>query len=170
MSKEVGEFMLFYRKERSKFPIPTPKRDIQPFLPTFDENVTYICEALNHTDDLKVKEITFRKNKGTFLYLQTMADKNEIERSFLHPLKEANKVDDLQEVIVNVDFKISINLKEAVNKLLEGNCVVLVEDIEKMYIFNTPQQNDREFQEPENEKVARGSHQGFIEDLDSNIN
>jgi len=33
-----------------------------------------------------------------------------------------------------------------------------------------PPKKDRDVQEPENEKVIRGSHQGFIENLDSNIN
>src|SRR5699024_8731866 len=40
----------------------------------------------------------------------------------------------------------------------------------KCYLLNNPQSTHRSPDEPENEKAIRGSHKGFIEDLDSNVN
>src|SRR5699024_1650331 len=107
---------------------------------------------------------------GKIIYLETMADPKLIEQSFLNPLREANKNKQLTEIITNIDLNITSNFNEIISGLLQGSCAFIITGDKEAFLFNTPQQHDRSPEEPENEKIVRGSHQGFVESLDININ
>ena len=162
--------MLFLGKNKSNSSVNDNKQKTQPPFSTLDKNITFICNAFNDTNDFKMNSIIFQGKKGKVIYLETITDTEKIEQNVFIPLTKASEKDQLKDMIVNVDFEISMDLKDTINALLKGSCALLFEDEKRTYLFNVPQKNDRDVQEPENEKVIRGSHQGFIENLDSNIN
>ncbi|MEI3613699.1 spore germination protein [Pseudogracilibacillus sp. SO30301A] len=160
--------MSFFKKNKG---MPSfVNKGINPLFPSLEDNIKYICEAFNNTDDLKMRKVTFHEKQGKLFYLEAMTDPKIIEHSFLIPLTEADECDDLRNVITNVGFNTSTNLNDAVSALLMGSCALVLEGEKETYLFNTPQMNTRAPDEPENEKVVRGSHLGFVESLDINMN
>ncbi|WP_144460411.1 spore germination protein [Siminovitchia fortis] len=166
--------MSFFKKRKGK-PLITShnhnkEEDPQKLFPSIEDNIKYICDAFYNTDDLKMRDVTFHEQHGKLIYLETMADEKEIQRSFLVPLAEAEKGKSIKDLITSTESNISTRLNEVVSALLTGNCALFFEGAPDVFLFNTFQVNVRTPEEPDNEKVVRGSHEGFVEKLDVNIN
>lgn len=56
-----------------------------------------------------------------------------------------------------------------IEALLEGRSVLLIDGEEMIYLLDTGSIIKRDTSEPMNEKVVRGSHEGFVEDLGTNV-
>ena len=63
-----------------------------------------------------------------------------------------------------------MDLNEAVNKLLNSYCVLLLPCQKELICIETKSTYYRSVTEPQNEKVIRGAHDGFVESLQVNIN
>lgn len=146
------------------------EQDIKPLFSSIKQNLTYICDAFNNTDDLKVREISVNRKSGIIIFLETMADSEKIEQNLLIPLAKSKRNEDLDEIIGNVDLNMSNNLNDIITNMLSGNCTLLFEDEKEAFLFNVAQENERSPEEPDNEKIVRGSHLGFVESLDINLN
>lgn len=168
---EVGYPIMFsLKKDKSKQLKMTSSEPGKKMLSTMDENISYICNKLNHSDDLKIKKISFHNKKGYVIYLDTMADKKDIEETLIAPLKQSNKNKDLKDIITNVDLEITKDLGDVITELLQGGCAFLIENRQLIYILNLPQMSSRDPDEPTIERAVRGSHQGFVEGLNKNLN
>src|SRR5699024_3040273 len=77
---------------------------------------------------------------------------------------------DLLDVMDNLELKTTTDLTEIISLLLEGYCVLMFEGEEEAFLVQTTKQNNSSTDEPENEKVVRGSHQEFVESIDINRN
>lgn len=138
-------------------------------LPVLEENITYIRKAFVKTDDLYIREILLANKRGVLIFLETMAETETIERTLLIPLKKSKRKQNIDNLITNVEKSKTNVLKEVVTELINGACVLLLEGELNGYVFQTPKEHLRSPEEPENEKIVRGSHQGFIESLDVNL-
>lgn len=120
--------MSLFKKRKGK-PLKTSENDekeIQTLFPFLEENINYICEAFGNTDDLKTRNVTFNGRNGKLIYLETMADAKEIQKSFLIPLAEAEEGKDIKDLITSVESNISTRLNEAVSALLSGSCALFL--------------------------------------------
>ncbi|VEF48291.1 GerA spore germination protein [Bacillus freudenreichii] len=164
--------MSFFKKNKGKPLKVTGYKGIEgkTLFPLLEDNIHYICKAFYNTHDLKIRQVNFRGKQGKLVYLETMADTKEIQRSFLIPLTESGEDQTIEDLITSVELNVSSSLSEAVSELLTGCCALFFEGETKCYLFNTLQVNVRTPEEPENEKVVRGSHEGFVEKLNVNLN
>lgn len=137
---------------------------------SLEDNIKYIRNTFSYTDDLQIREIIHAKHKGVLIYLETMADAEIIERTFLVPLAMNRKRKDPTKLISNVELATSDDLNKAVKEIMNGACVYFQEDKLESFIFQSQINQSRSPEEPENEKIVRGSHQGFVEGLEANIN
>ncbi|MCJ7843006.1 spore germination protein [Lederbergia sp. NSJ-179] len=137
---------------------------------TIEENQQYICKALFNTDDLKTREVTYKEVPGIIIYLETLVDTEIFQQSFLHPLSEAVDQQNVEELITNPEFSKTKDLNKIVSSLLKGDCALFFQGGTECFLFNCLQVNPRTPEEPDNEKVVRGAHTGFIENLDVNLN
>lgn len=60
-------------------------------------------------------------------------------------------------------------MKEITSRLLNGNCVLLKRGTDLLLVFEAAAFESRSIKEPASEGVIRGSHDGFIESLSTNI-
>ncbi len=88
-----------------------------------------------------------------------------MQRYIFTPLREMDG--DIQKI---KDREESDDLNKAVSALLEGKSVYIIEGNATCYFFNVQQNVTRAIMEPMNEKVIKGSHDGFNEDIKQNIN
>ncbi|MBS4219380.1 spore germination protein [Bacillus sp. FJAT-49711] len=157
--------MSFFKKKN--------KNDVKKetfMFPTIDENVLYFRDALYNTDDLKTRTIRFNGIPGVIIYLETIANSEELQRSLLIPLSQANTEQSIDTIITSSQFSKTSNMNIAVTTILKGNSVLFFEHGTEFYILNTLQLHSRSPEEPENEKIVRGSHEGFVGNLKINLN
>lgn len=137
---------------------------------TIEENQQYICKALFNTDDLKTREVTYKEVPGIIIYLETLVDTEIFQQSFLLPLSEAVDQQNVEELITNPKFSKTNDLNKIVSSLLKGDCALFFQGGTECFLFNCLQVNPRTPEEPDNEKVVRGAHTGFVENLNVNLN
>lgn len=137
---------------------------------TIEENQQFICKALFNTDDLKTREVTYKEVPGIIIYLETLVDTEIFQQSFLLPLSEAVDQQNVEELITNPEFSKTNDLNKIVSSLLKGDCALFFQGGTECFLFNCLQVNPRTPEEPDNEKVVRGAHTGFVENLNVNLN
>ncbi|MGX6445098.1 spore germination protein [Neobacillus sp. K501] len=136
-------------------------------LHSLDENISYFKQTFSSSDDLIIKEIYIRNRRGTVIFLDTMADKDKIQNNILKPVMEADGVS--FENVLQSTFQKSDNLIKAEKALLNGSCILIFDGLPEFYMLDVAISKDRTVTEPSNEQVIQGSHEGFIENLMTNL-
>ncbi len=136
----------------------------QPSSGNLKDDVNYIMNELHQTADLKVRAL--KKGKAALIYLESLSDQEKIQENIFVPL-ELGKYDDIYEI---PNSKVTENLEEAIITLIRGHALYLEEGRKKVNQFNVTSSYNRSVDEPANEKIVRGSHDGFVENILININ
>ncbi|PES07876.1 spore germination protein, partial [Bacillus anthracis] len=133
---------------------------------SLSENRAYIKQQLLDTSDLCIQELCRYGTHMMICYLETTSDYKVIQNTILTPLANETQLSTLLETIHIQKTK---NLNEAVDLLLKGHTMLYVEGEQTIYMSQTATSFHRSPDEPQNEKVIRGSHEGFIEDMQTNL-
>ncbi|PEF41507.1 spore germination protein [Bacillus wiedmannii] len=156
--------------KKTKNRIRQPKSfPYQPPYATSEENTKYIQRSLNHTNDLKIIELPLQKETGILLYLETVADADTIQKEIMNPLME-HKQAPIDTVISTVKFQKTNDLNQVIPLLLKGISIIYLDKGTTFYLLPTVKTINRTPDEPINEKTIRGSHAGFIENINTNLN
>jgi spore germination protein KA len=148
----------------------TSHTDSQPYTKvsnTIDENTSFIKQTFFNSDDLSINPLKIRDIHGILVYLETMADKEKIQKNILKPVMEAEAP--LLNDVLKSTFQRSDNLNKAQQELLNGACILLFDGISECYLLDVSLSKDRAIMEPSNEQVIQGSHEGFVENLLTNL-
>lgn len=165
--QEGGVVMGFF-KQRKNQPVQEKviREDKMPphrSTASLEKNIQYLQNELRNSTDLKIRLLP--GNKQALVYIDDITDSDKMQRYIFEPLLKTDgniaKVKDREE---------SDDLNKAITALLEGKAVYLVEGDSALYFFNVQQNVVRAIDEPMNEKVIKGSHDGFNEDIKQNIN
>ncbi len=159
----------FFKKNKTQKQSEALNDVMKTILPTPEENVEYIKNAFFYTDDMISSNITWDGNPGIVIYLETMIDTEYFLTNFWNPLTKAHKKR-VVDIIDGPESSYSNDLSHIVKSLLSGHCALFLQGRNECILFNCVQANHRSPDEPENEKAIRGSHKGFVENLDLNIN
>ncbi|NHC42086.1 spore germination protein [Bacillus sp. MM2020_1] len=155
------------------------KRDIQPValnqdsisfkevFHTIDENISFFKHTFSDSADLMIKELHERNNRGILVFLDTMVDKDKIQRDIVKPMLEAEGAQ--FERVLPSNFLKSDNLFKAQEALLNGSCIMFLDGAKEFYMVEVGLSKERTIMEPSNEQVIQGSHEGFIENLSTNL-
>ncbi|MGG1398107.1 spore germination protein [Bacillus salipaludis] len=155
------------------------KRDIQPVASsqdsssfkevfhTIDENISFFKQTFSDSADLMIRELNEKNTRGSLVFLDTMADKDKIQRDIVKPLMESERAQ--SDSVVYSNFPKSDNLFKAQVALLNGFCILLLDGVKEFYMVEVGLSKDRSIIEPSNEQVIQGSHEGFIENLSTNL-
>ncbi|WP_083270719.1 spore germination protein [Bacillus marinisedimentorum] len=136
---------------------------------SLEANIDFIQSSLNYTQDFKRRDLDFNGLPCTVLYLDTLVDLDAIEKFIITPLLE-KKSGDLKDILPAPHLEMENDLSKAVNMMVGGAAVLLMEGIETFAIIKHHKPQDRSIQEPGNEYIVRGSHLGFNENMNTNIN
>lgn len=142
---------------------------------TLSEKISVIKAIFGESSDFIVRRLgNDEQAKIAILYFDTLADKQFIEEFVVKEYKEylqANKGRVVDQNVSNLfpsQLKI-FSVKEAIEHLLEGNSVILIENIEEGFVAMTEGGERRGVSEPVNTALVRGSHEAFNESLNTNI-
>ncbi len=134
-----------------------------------EANIDYIQSSLNYTQDFKRRDLVFNGLPCTAIYLDTLVDIEGVEKFIITPLLD-KKNGDLKDILPVPHLEMESDLSKAAEMMAGGVVVILMEGIETFAIIKQRRSVDRSIQEPSNEYVVRGSHIGFIENLQTNLN
>ncbi|MCM3597567.1 spore germination protein [Metabacillus idriensis] len=168
-------FSLFKKKKQSKQKAQQPKNTAPPKdtnIPVsshFNVNIAKILTHLDHTDDLGQRKIMFKGKQGLLLYFVPLMKSDKINQDIIAPLQHAES-EVVEDVVAIASISKTKDIHEAIHFLCKGKCLLLLEDLDCIYAFDSAIHEARSVEQTQNEKVVRGSHEGFTENMDINLN
>lgn len=130
--------------------------------------IAQIHEHLSHTEDLKIQMHVFNNQACALLYLEALVNIELIQTSIIKPLLESNS-GDIERFVNSIEVAKSSNVVQIGKSLLDGFCVAVMGNDSAAVMMPVAQSQGRSIEEPRTEQIIKGSHEGFIESLSTNI-
>lgn len=145
--------------------------------------IDYFNKYLGEDEDFIVRRFhVFGQYPAAILYFSNMVDKDMINTDILKPLMyipshlegkkiEMHKLEEilLYETLYHSGGTLEKQLSQAVEAILRGETVALIEGVDQAILIRTRKVEKRGIEQPPTEQVIRGSREGFIEQLGINI-
>ncbi|OAT83845.1 spore gernimation protein GerK [Bacillus sp. MKU004] len=155
----------FDKKNKRKLKQLIPAEEGQTF--PVDERIEKIKTGLYNTDDLKIRELTFNEKSLFVLFVDSVIDNKNLQTYVIQPINEKRE-GKLENVVSANSIIEASDIEEALSAMVDGHCLILIDGAKDMHLISMPKV-DQNIKEPMNEKVIRGSHQGFNESITKNI-
>lgn len=146
---------------------------------SLDDRLEWFRQQLNHCSDVVFHCFVIGQNKHcAIVYIRGMVNQELFQEHVLDPIMSADFSTSETEFIHNIlDMKhlsisscsIVTDLQEAVQNILEGQFLLLIDSESRMMVFPFTSFEKRSVGEPQNEVVIRGPREAFVEDIHTNI-
>jgi spore germination protein len=138
--------------------------------PRIDENYTYLKDLLEGNSDIVYRKFNIGKWRAVLVYIDGMGDKNLLNNFVMEPLmSDACKIGEIEEVKDRIlavsDMREVDKLNEAVNAMLSGDTMLLLDGVEFCYVIASRAWPARGVGDPSSETVIRGAREGFTETI-----
>lgn len=139
-----------------------------------DKNLAIFKSIFSVPDnsDIKIRELTIRAlNRRAFvIYISTMTDVDQIQRSIVAPLIENGQRGNKIENIVSFPIeKTTSNIGLLTECITSGITVLFVDGDHQCYEFETSNVSGRGIEKSDNEVIVRGAKEAFNEKLADNM-
>ncbi|MCR4431600.1 MAG: spore germination protein [Tepidanaerobacteraceae bacterium] len=158
------------------------KEKVSPFSGNLSRDLEEVKSVLGFSKDLIIKEFFIearQKIKAAILMIDGMIDKKDVDEQILRPLilnPCLSKIDERADsqdlaayieynVLTAADIKKTPSMEAAVDGILSGDTVLLLDGFPKAFIISTRGWETRSISEPETDPVVRGPREGFVETL-----
>ncbi|PKM73000.1 MAG: spore germination protein [Firmicutes bacterium HGW-Firmicutes-16] len=153
-----------------------PKESSDELSEDLEANIQLIQGIIVESNDLNIRRFVIgKKVKAAIIYIDGLVDKTLVNETILKPLMYHSEMDSPPETVDidyvesellfvgGIDSKQKVN--EAVNKILSGDTVFLMDGAAKALIIALRGWKMRGIEEPETEATVRGPREGFTETL-----
>ncbi|WP_134685017.1 spore germination protein [Brevibacillus migulae] len=154
----------------------------QVFSSQLKENLALLAARFQGAQDFTIREFDcFGKFPACVLYLSSLVDKEMIASHVVKPLMYAPNHMPMQQdsfqqakplirqVLFDADGKAENQVSIALDLLLRGSAVILLDGMTEAIIVNVQKVEKRGIEQPKSEQVIRGPRDGFIEHLQTNL-
>lgn len=148
------------------------KKKLSPIL---QQNVSDIKANLGNSPDLVLREMDLGRNEAVKLalvYINGLADKESFFRLMESLLVHTGEVDPntINKLVITIgDKREENNLHGVLQALVSGDTVLLIDGSPLALVVSTKGWKHRAISEPKTQTVVRGPHEGFTEDIETNI-
>lgn len=138
----------------------------------FKTKVDEISSVFSDCPDLiKRLVILNSQKKGYFFYFQGLGNTELIQNDFINSILKLDKItrENIENSIPTAKIKFLNNINDIIKEISSGYTIFIGEDLNFSVACELKGYDKRSISEPEVEKNVRGSHEGFIEDLNTNV-
>jgi hypothetical protein len=147
-----------------------------PLSSSLMENIEHLKIVFKACEDLVFHFTDLDNQSGCLVYLSEMVS-NQAMFEMEQGLSSFSETPDLKESLPSFilkRFPMSCGLvlnhnQSIIEQILEGNTILLIDGLEKAFVFRSSNNEGRNIQTPLTERTVRGSREGFVEDLQKNI-
>lgn len=137
-------------------------------------DLKFIQERLKDCPDIIQRKVYINdKYEAYFIYIDTIVDKDIIQRDFIRPIvsmnfKQLSNGIDIQNIPCS-ETALLYDSNTIMDSIIGGNTIFICERLKFAVSCKNFGFEKREIEEPITEKNIRGPHEGFIEVLDTNL-
>jgi len=124
------------------------------------------------SDDVEFLSFNVKDNKAVLIFLKDTTDKNALGELVIKPLENlpsGYQEKDLENAFLYPEKKKITSIHQAVDEIVDGNAVLLVDDLGLGFAFGLKKFPIRAITEPPTSAVIKGPREGFVESLPINI-
>ncbi|MBO7745830.1 spore germination protein [Paenibacillus sp. MWE-103] len=125
-------------------------------------------QHFSDTEDLRFQQLIVHGQSCALSYLQPLIKPEIIQSTIMERLQDSG-ADGIEQLRVSFDARMSTDLHRIGACLLEGFCVLVMENESAALMLPAAQSHNRTIEEPKGEQIIKGSHVGFVESLETNI-
>lgn len=154
--------------------VPAPDDEMFVFTPELSQNVTLLRTVFRDCNDIKFRFFKIAGRQALLVSLDGMTDIKKLENNILKPLMAITTA--------NIDFKklieeqlsivapsIETNANTAIEAVMSGNAIIMIDGMLEMLSFATTKHVKRSISLPAIEENVRGPQDAFNETLADNI-
>ena len=143
-----------------------------------DENLKYFADAFDGSLDYICREFHISGTRAAIVTMEGLVNKQTLAQSVMNPITHAaileqdpvKKFDYLKDFVLStVDQQEVVDYKTALNLLMSGFALLLVDGCLRILAIGVQGFSLRSISEPKSEVVQRGSREGFVESLQVNV-
>ena len=146
-----------------------------------EDNIKIIQDTFLYSSDLNIKIFFLgMDNKKAFIVnIEGLYDKKIVNENVLAPLlqdfkdklsSEEINIENINNYVTNAgNVEILNTMEEVIDNILTGNTMLFIEGENKALSIYAKSREHRNIDMPQTENTVRGSHEGFIEALNTNI-
>lgn len=147
-----------------------------------NENITLITNSIGPSNTANIKNFFIGKDEkidAVIIYIDSLVDKDSISKDILMPLmihvnesfiEKKNPCEYIAKGYITVAYhKIERDINKISDAIKSGCTVLLIDGIDEAILADTKNREFRAISEPPNETTIKGNHEGFIENLETNI-
>jgi len=139
------------------------------FSSNLEENIETFKKALSNPSDLNTRNITIFDLQATVVFIDTMSDRMDVQKVIDDLIKSKLPL----EQSLQFSFKTYTNpetvVRDCVYDILAGYAFLFLDGKDTPYSFMARKHEGRAVAPPINEQVVRGSHEGLVESLETNL-
>jgi spore germination protein KA len=177
------KYTFFKQKPARKESSAQDNRPVKPLDSSLKSNISFIRQVFGEDSDLIVRNFkVYGRYDAAIIFFSSVVDQNQIQNYVLKPLMNVSSdhseipkdLKDLPDYIWSMTVQVTQgnrtkDLNTLVSVLLDGNVVLIIDGMDQALYFNLRKIEHRSIEQPQTEQVIRGSRDGFIENLESNI-
>jgi spore germination protein KA len=133
------------------------------------ENIAIIKGALSYSSDIGVRNLSYLGKSISIVYINTVINSGILETKIIQQIINYPK-ESIMDTVAIKEVHITNVFSDLVKGLVHGKTVIFIEGEAIAYLLETSSFEKRSIEEPVGEQIIRGSHDGFVENLDVNIN
>lgn len=130
--------------------------------------ISHIHTFLSFTDDFKARPVTLLRTPCALVYLESLVHSESIQFQLFRGATESD-AERILDLVAPYDTIPAARSAELGQSLLAGCCVLLIEGDPAAYLIDAAESKGRSVKEPLGEQVTTGAHDGFTEQLDTNL-
>ncbi|MGN1208005.1 MAG: spore germination protein [Christensenellales bacterium] len=157
------------------------------------KRIENLKKEFKDNDSLKIRRFFAFQKEFALIFLESFADFDVISKDIVAPIiklsekygddfnntrtiitEEQNNVNFAkfiaQKVLFAGEISLSKKQEDFINKLTRGEKILLIDGCEEGIIINAKKIEKRTIMEPPNNNIIRGPREGFVEDINSNLN
>ncbi|NQX59964.1 spore germination protein [Paenibacillus qinlingensis] len=151
------------------------ENESSPFVyASLTNNLSYLQSLFQNCPDVVFKPYVVESTSTCLIYLNGFVNDESIPLQVIKKLlskdfMEQYDLSHLEERMYTTPINETNEMNKVVSEVLNGHSVVLIDERDKALIFKTKGGAYRQVSEPSSESVIRGSKDGFIENISTNI-
>lgn len=143
-------------------------------LPRLEENLRLVEDYVGPYGDLVVRRIRFAGRRAAVVYFDGMCDKDAVSEYIIRPLVQVEEatgsaVEIAEGRLCIADWCERDTVQSLMNNVFSGDCGLLFDGTATALVSDMKGFDRRGISEPQTEIVVRGSREGFIENLKTNM-
>ncbi|WP_413381418.1 spore germination protein [Alkalihalobacillus sp. 1P02AB] len=135
---------------------------------TYDQKASQLIQSFSHTEDFVVREMVIGEKKIIFCFIESLIDKEKLSTTISLLTNQTTEGTPLEKLVRQ--FEMEKTDSELIHSVMIGKVPLFIEGFHVVPVLDIKLFMTRSPEEPSNERVIRGSHDGFLERLNSNIN